>query len=87
MEKSSDVRIIQPNDLFKMLNLKNSEEAEYILTQVFNFLLYIRPGDVIETSNALFEKVSKDLIYTNAKVNSPAVLKSFEEKLNLKFPV
>lgn len=79
--------VIQPKQIFDLLNIKDSEEAEKVLTETLDFLIYLRQGDVLETSYARFEKLSDDLIHIDTNIDSRKVLDDLEKKRIVKFPV
>lgn len=80
-------RIIQPNELFDMLNVKNREEAERVLSNTLYFLLYMRVGDKLSTSVADFNKIGPDLIQLDYAIDANIVADELVKKRIIKLPI
>lgn len=80
-------RIVQPNELFDMLKVKNREEAERVLSNTLYFLLYMRVGDKLSTSVADFNKIAPDLIQLDYAVDANAIADEMVKKRIIKLPI
>ena len=78
--------IIQPRDLYKLLKIKEEDYklADQILSNAFAFLVYMKEGDVFETSDVTFSKLSHDLIYMNAEIDSEIMTNELKNKRVIK---
>lgn len=63
----SEVRktVIQPSEIIDLLGVTDRIEAERIISATLDFLIYLKVGDSLHTSNASFEKLSEDMVYLN----------------------
>ena len=84
---SAVTNIIQPSSIFKMLNVKNNDDAEKVMSTTLSFLLYMKPGDILKTSNINFEKISPDLIYLDTDLNKDQMLDELSKKKIIKLPI
>ena len=83
----SGTKIIQPQQLCKLLGVKNVVEADKVLSLAYAFLVYMNPGDVLETSDIRLEKISKDLIHVDSDHDLVQVVDSLEKKRVLRMPI
>ena len=80
-------RVIQPRHLFEMLDIKNSDEAERVLTTVLYLLIYLKPGDVLKTNVAEFVKLAPDLIQMDSNIDSDIIVDELEKKKIISLPL
>lgn len=80
-------KIIQPQKLLKVLNIKDEGEAEKVLQSCFGFLIYLKEGQKLVTNTATFEKISNDLIHIQSKVDVKKTVKSLEKAKYIRLPV
>ena len=80
-------KVVQPQHIFDLLNVKDRDEAERVLSETLSFLIYMRAGDVLETSTAIFEKLSDDLFHIETNLDSRKIYDSLEKKKIIRFPV
>jgi len=71
--------IVQPSDIFKLLRIKDEDEAKKILTNAYNLLLYLQPGDQLQVPSADFEKISHDLLYLKPHIKLDQTLNTLEK--------
>lgn len=95
---SDKVRTIQPNEIFKVFGFKEGQEfgtpgneetkvdASKVLSWAFAFLLYMKPGDILETSGASFKKVSSDLIQIDSNLSLETLVDSLEKRSVIRLP-
>ena len=81
------VRTIQPKDIARIHGIKDIGFAHKMLRAAFHSLLYLRPGDKVETSYATFVKISDDLIQIDSDINLKQTVDSIESKKVLRIPV
>ena len=93
------VRTIQPNEIFKVFGFKEGQEfgtpgnedtkvdASKVLSWAFAFLLYMKPGDILETSGASFKKISGDLIQIDSNINLEVLVDGIEKRSVIRLPV
>lgn len=86
MAKIPMTNVIQPESLYKILNVKNLEEAEKVLTVSYSFLLYLKKGDSLVTATATFNKIGEDLIQIDTKLNPDFITDELIRKRIIKFP-
>ena len=79
-------KLVQPEKIFRSLNIKNTEEAQDVLQVAFGFLLYLKSGEKVQTANATFTKISEDLIHVDPDINMRDVVSSLERKNIIKLP-
>lgn len=80
-------RVIQPNELFDMLNVKNREDAERVLSNTLYFLVYMRVGDKLSTATIDFTKVDTDLIQINYAIDANIIADEMVKKRIIKLPI
>lgn len=92
-------RVIQPNELFQMFGYKESQgfgtpghedskmDAAKVLSWAFAVLMYLRPGDSVETNSAKFKKISSDLIHIDHNLNLKVLTDDLEKRGVIKLPV
>ena len=92
-------RTIQPAEIFKIFGYKEDQEfgtlscedtkvdANKILSWVFAMLIYLKPGDMIETSSARFKKISDDLLCIDVNLDLKLMLDNVEMRRVIKIPV
>ena len=78
--------IIQPKKLFKILKVKDFEEAEKVFASTLGFFVYLPIGHTIETSTASFHKVSNDLIQISTDIDTDNLVNFLEKTRIIKFP-
>lgn len=86
-DQKRNVKTIQPQQLFELLNVKNTEETQKVLATALAFLAYMSPGDEMQTSDLVFEKIAPDLIHIRTEVDLTTVVDSMEKKRILRMPV
>jgi hypothetical protein len=79
------IKEVRPKELFDMLQIKDVEEAERVFKYAFEFLAYISVGDIIQTPQGDFEKLSDDLIHISTSVNKDDMLNTLEKRRIIKF--
>ena len=82
----NDSKIIQPKRLFRILKVKDYEEAEKVFASTVGFLVYLPIGHTIQTSTCSFQKISEDLIHISSNINSEQVINYLEKTQVVKFP-
>lgn len=78
--------IIQPESLYKILNVKNLEDAEKVLNTSLSFLLYLKIGDALVTATATFNKIDHDLIQIETCLDPDFIADELLRKRIIKFP-
>lgn len=86
-DKNTIGRVIQPNEIFDMLGVKNQEDAERVLCTTLQFLLYMRVGDKLSTSVADFNKIGPDLIQLDYAIDANIVADELVKKRIIKLPI
>jgi hypothetical protein len=86
-EKGTNTKIIQPAHLCKLLGTKHIKEAERVLSLAYAFLVYMNPGDSLETSDIRLSKISKDLIHVDSDFDLSQVVDGLEKKRVLCIPL
>lgn len=79
--------ILQPSDLFRLLNIKDHDTAKKVMTATLSFLVYLKPGDKLETSGVVFEKMTEDLLHIQVNVNSKDMMDTLEKLKVIRIPV
>ena len=79
-------KIVQPKKIFRALGVKDTEEAQNVLQVAFGFLLYLKPGEEMQTANASFSKISEDLIHIKPNIDMKDVVTSLDRKNIIKLP-
>jgi len=79
-------KIIQPKKLFKILKIKDYEEAEKVFASTVGFFVYLPTGHTIQTSTASFHKVSHDLIQITTNIDTSNLVNFLEKTRIIKFP-
>ena len=79
--------VLQPKELFEILNVKNTGDAESLLNLVFAMLVYLKPGDEITTSYVALEKLSDDLVYLRVNPDNIHPLDTLDRKRVVRMPV
>jgi len=87
LEMERSLKIIQPSELFKVIDVKNTPETNRVLSTSYGFLLYMKKGDVLETSSTRFEKISDDLIHISSGLEPSDVVEALERRKLIKIPV
>jgi hypothetical protein len=80
-------KIIQPKKLFRILKVKDFEEAERVFASTIGFFLYLPTGHTIRTSTASFEKLSDDLIHISSDLDTTNLNNFLEKTGTIRFPV
>ena len=80
-------KIIQPKKLFRILKVKDYEEAEKVFASTIGFFLYLPIGHTIRTSTASFKKLSNDLIHIESEIDMDNLNNFLEKTGVIKFPV
>jgi len=81
-------KTFQPDDLFKIFNIKIPKEGEKILNGILSFLLYLPSGCKIETSSGItLQKLNEDLIFIDGKIETSEFLNSLKEHKIIRIPV
>jgi hypothetical protein len=78
-------RVIRPKELFDTLQVKDVEESEKAFKYAFDFLNYMSVGDVIETTQGSYEKISEDLIHITPQINTEDMVNTLAKKRIIKF--
>jgi hypothetical protein len=79
--------IIQPSNIFKMLKIKNMEEASKVLDTAFKLLVYLKPGDELKCGGVTFAKLDTDLIHVQTKVSAEEIADTLSQKQIIRIPV
>lgn len=80
-------RTLQPRDIARMHGVKDMDTAHKMLRAAFHALIYLKPGDMIETSYAKFRKVSDDLIHLEVQVSLQMTVDQLEQARVIRIPV
>lgn len=80
-------KILQPKDIFKSLNIAETDEAHKILSAAYLFLIYLNNGDMLKTNDVTFTKISNDVIHVDSTLNISSVIDAFNKKLILQLPI
>jgi len=87
MSKKEEVkRVVHPQELFAMLNIKDFDSARKALITGFDFLIYMNPGDQLVMNNATFHKLDNDLFQVESNINSENVVDSLEKRKIVRIP-
>lgn len=89
--------VIQPKDIFEIFGYKegvnpttgcddSKVDASRILSWAFTMLLYLKEGDVIETSSAKFKKIGDDLLVIEPKLSLKVLASDLEQRRIIRFP-
>jgi hypothetical protein len=79
--------MLQPKDILKYLNAKDAEEALRIMSVAYAFLIYLQPGQVLETSAVTFTKLADDVLHLETEVESLEILNELEKNGVIRLPV
>lgn len=80
-------KIIQPKKLFKILKIKDFEEAEKVFASTLGFFVYLPIGHKIQTSTASFHKISSDIIQISTNIDTKNLVNFLEKTNVIKFPI
>ena len=69
-----------------MLNVRDFDEANRVLKTSLDFLIYMRPGDLLVTASAKFHKIGPDLIQIDPNVDAQTFMDSLHKRKVIKFP-
>lgn len=83
----SESAVLQPKELFNLINVENKEEAERVLAVAYSFLLYLKVGEKLVTSTATFNKIGHDLIQIDSKVSPELITSELVGKKIIKLPL
>jgi hypothetical protein len=78
--RKSATKCLRPSDIFKILNVKDQEEAERVFKFTLSFLSYLSPDDILKTPDVTYTKISKDMIHIDSKVNLDDVIDTFNKR-------
>jgi hypothetical protein len=79
--------MLQPKDILKYINAKDVDEALRIISIAYSFLIYLQPGQSLETSNATFTKLADDVLHLETEVKSMEILNELEKNGVIRLPV
>lgn len=83
----TQVRVIQPNQIARMHGIEDTKDFRRVLASAFNVLMYLKPGDRLETGSAAFEKLDTDLIRVEADVDLKQLVDNLEDRRVVRIPV
>lgn len=86
METAIQSKTIQPSDISALIGV-SQEDTEKILSIIFSMLLYMHPGDQMESSFARIEKLDPSLIYIDCGLNKNNIVDFLEKRGIIKIPV
>lgn len=79
------IKTIQPSDISGLIGVDQGD-VEKIMSLIFSMLLYMNPGDRMESSFALIEKIDATLIHIDSRVNKSNVIDFLEHRKIIKIP-
>jgi len=79
--------ILQPSELFKLFEINDTEESKSILSIIISFLLYMKTGDILKTSNIIIEKIGTDVIKIDSDINKQEIIDSLQKNRVIKLPI
>ena len=82
MEKSEVKRVFRPEELFKLLGIKDAglDDAEKVFKFAFDFLNYMSVGDELHTVDAVYKKTCSDNIYIETELDLAGSIDTLEKK-------
>lgn len=80
-------KIFQPKYIFDMLGIKDTQEAEKVMSTLMYMLIYLQEGDKIQTTVATFEKISPDLLHIDCSLNGEFIVDELHKKKIIRLPV
>ena len=80
--KKSVKRVFRPEELFKMLGIKEDgiDDAEKVFKFAFDFLNYMSVGDELVTTDVTYKKTCADNIYLDTKIDLAGSIDTLEKK-------
>ena len=82
------IRVVHPQEIFSILNIseKDFDQANKVLKTGYDFLLYMRSGDCLETEYAKFHKIRSDLLQIETTIRPDVISDSLVKRRIVKFP-
>ena len=84
--KLDNVKIIQPSYVSGLMDV-SQDDTEKIMSVIFSMMLYMNPGDKMESSFASLEKLDQDLMHIDCHVNKNNLVDFLEKRNIIKIPV
>lgn len=79
--------ILQPSEMFRLLKIENTEEAERVLSTALEFLVYMKVGYTLKTGLVTFKKISNDLIHMDVKIDPNDFVDALEKAKVIRIPI
>jgi hypothetical protein len=79
--------MLQPKDILKYINAKDVDEALRIISIAYSFLVYLQPGQSLETSSITFTKLADDMLHLETEIKSMEILNELEKNGVIRLPV
>jgi hypothetical protein len=79
--------VVQPEEFFKMMKIKNLEEASTITSVIFSLIAYLKVGEELKTSSITLTKISPDLIFVDSNVDKTKLIDELSISKTIKIPV
>lgn len=80
-------KIFQPSELFEFLNCKDTETGHKILAGTLSLLMYLKPGESLETSFGTFSKLTPDLLHIQTNVHTDVLVDELVRSKVIKLPI
>ena len=78
--------ILQKQDIFNRLGIKEGEDADKIFNLIMGFFVYMKAGDELSTSLIDFRKVDNELMWIESKIDVDEMVDSLESLKIIKIP-
>jgi len=83
----SEKTVLQPTEIFRMLKIRDTEEAGKILDTSLKLLLYLKPGDKIKVGGVTYTKLDGDTVHIDVKVSSEEIADTLDRKRIIRVPL
>jgi len=84
---STENVVLQPSEIFKMLKIKDTDEAEKVLDTALKLLVYLKPGDKIKVGGVTYTKLDMDTVHLGVKVSAEEIADTLDQKKVIRIPV
>ncbi len=82
--RKSITKHLKPSDIFKVLNVKDKDEAERVFKFTLSFLSYLSNGDCMETPDATYTKMGTDMVHIESRIDLDDVIDTFDKRKIIK---
>jgi len=73
-------KTLQLSDLLAAFGVKHTVEMEKVATELFSFLVYLKPGEVFQLSQVKFSKLSSDVLHLEVNDDLEMLADSLEKR-------